>query len=93
MRVIDQDTGKPFHLDVTEQLHTDLDAHNQSACDHSQTEIRRRKSRGGAWHFYRQCVACGASVGSAIKKSSEFENSPDWKEGHEDQYVATRRAQ
>jgi hypothetical protein len=93
MRVIDQDTGRHCHLDVTEELQADLDAHYQSCCIHRQTEIRKRKNKGGILHFYRQCMTCGASVGPAIKRTPKLENSPAWKDDHEAQYNQSRRAE
>jgi uncharacterized protein with PIN domain len=91
MRVIDHDTGKHYHLEVTEELEADLNAHQQSHCVHPETEIRQRRNRGGALQLYRQCVTCGASVGSAIKRSVDLSDSPPWKDGYEEQYNSVRK--
>lgn len=93
MRVVDQDTGKPFHLDITPELRVDLDAYHSAFCPHAELEIRQRKDGGGATHFYKQCVACGKSVGSALKKSPELTGSPPWKDNHETNFEASRKAQ
>ncbi|HVI77923.1 MAG TPA: hypothetical protein VM715_07135 [Candidatus Acidoferrum sp.] len=93
MRVIDQDTGKSYFLDRTPELEAELDAFHQSLCKHPQVEIRQRKDGGGASHFYRQCVICGTSVGSALKKSPELINLPQWKDDHEAKYIADREAE
>lgn len=89
-RVIDQDTGKPYYLDFTDELLAEVEAHHRSNCDHAQTEIRRRKNRGGAFLLQRQCIACGASVGSAIKQTPDLRDCPAWTEGQEDRYIASR---
>jgi 5-methylcytosine-specific restriction endonuclease McrA len=93
MRVIDQETGKPYHLDRTPDLDADLDAFYASQCHHETVEIRQRKDGGGASHFYRQCTNCGTSVGSALKKSAELLNAPPWHPDHEDQYNVAREAE
>jgi hypothetical protein len=80
MKVMDQDTGKPFLLDVTKALSNDLEAWRNAACDHVTVEVRRRKDGGGAVHFFRQCVHCGTSVGTALKKAKELESAPGWDE-------------
>jgi hypothetical protein len=93
MRVTDQDTGKPYSLDRTPELKADLDAFYQSQCLHQRVEIRQRKHGGGATHVYRQCVTCGTSVGTALKKSPDLLNSPPWKDDHEAKYIADREAE
>ena len=93
MRVTDQDTGKPYNLDVTKELKADLDAYDQSDCKHPRTEIRERKNRGGALHLYEQCVTCGASGSLATKRPSDLKSPPAWNEGHEDQYKNARKAE
>lgn len=92
MRVIDQDTGEKFYLDVTDELLAELEAHNQTICTHPQTEIRQRKNRGGAFVLKEQCLACGAPVGSAIKRTPELAKSPPWKEGQEESHNANWKA-
>jgi hypothetical protein len=77
MRVIDQDTGKPFNLDTTPELHSDLDAFYASECQHPDVEIRKR-TISSAQHFYRQCKSCGSSIGSALKRSPDLEGVPLW---------------
>jgi hypothetical protein len=47
MRVVDQDTGKPCHLDMTPELKGDLEAYRVSFCQHAELEIRQRKDGGG----------------------------------------------
>lgn len=89
MRVIDQDTGKPFNLDTTLELHSDLDAFYASECQHPANEIRKRII-AGAQHFYRQCISCGTSIGSALKKSSDMEAAPTWDTIRDDQYSSSR---
>jgi hypothetical protein len=93
MRVTDQDTGKIYHLDLTDELRSDLDAYHASHCKHEKTEIRQRKNKGGAWHVYQQCLSCGASVGSAVKRTPDLKNPPVWKQGHEEQYIDAREAE
>ncbi|SRR6266849_6211614 len=93
MRVIDQDAGKPYHLEMTPELKADLDAYQKSHCEHLEVEVRQRRDGGGASHFYRQCIECGRSVGSALKKTPELTNSPLWKDDHEAKYEADRKSQ
>jgi hypothetical protein len=54
MRVIDQDTGKHYYLDVTEELEAEVTEHRNSLCEHPQKEIRQRKNRAGALQLYEQ---------------------------------------
>jgi uncharacterized protein with PIN domain len=93
MRVVDQDTGNPSHLDMTPELKADLEAYRSSYCEHVELEIRQRRDGGGATHFAKQCIACGKSVGSALKKSPELASSPPWKDDHEANYEADRKTQ
>jgi hypothetical protein len=93
MRVTDQDTGKPYHLEMTPELKADLSAYQKSQCEHFQVEVRQRRDGGGASHYFRQCLACGRSVGSALKKSPELVSSPLWNDDHEAKHEADRKAQ
>ena len=93
MRVIEQDTGKQWHLDMTPELKADLEAFRASFCEHPSLEIRQRRDGGGATHYYRQCVVCGNSVGSALKKSPELAVSPPWKENEYENYEIGRKAE
>lgn len=92
MRVIDQDTGKHFYLDVSDELQAELANHSRSYCVHPKTEIRQRANRGGAIQLYYQCTTCGSSVGSAIKKTADLMNSPSWIDGRLEQYNAAHQA-
>lgn len=93
MRVIDQDTGKYCHLDVTSELKAELARHDAAACKHPEREVRQRLRSNGALHLYEQCLSCGASVGLALKRSPEFANAPAWNEGHEEHYNAARETE
>jgi hypothetical protein len=93
MRIVDQNTGKQCHLDMTLELKADLEAFRESFCQHQSLEIRQRKDGGGATHYARQCVACGNSVGSALKKSPELATSPPWKDTHYEDYERGRKAE
>jgi hypothetical protein len=90
MRVTDQDTGKTFSLDLTDELKRDLAAHYDSSCKHPDKKIRQRKNKAGTFHFYQQCLTCGAPYGSAIKRTPEIEGSPAWDECLEKQYSDAR---
>jgi hypothetical protein len=78
MKVTDEDTGKPFFLDVTAALSDDLEIWRNAACGHPAVEVRKRRDGGGAVHFFRQCTSCGTSVGTALKKSTELDSAAAW---------------
>ena len=80
MKVTDQDTGKAFFLDTTDALSNDLEAWRSAACDHPAVEVRKRRDGGGAVHFFRQCISCGTSVGTALKKAKELDGAASWDE-------------
>jgi hypothetical protein len=93
LRVIDQDTGKPYFLDRTPELDSDLDGFAKSHCAHDNVEIRQRMHGGGALHFYRQCTRCGKSIGSALKKVVELESSLPWNVELVETFHAAREAE
>lgn len=93
MRVIDQDTGETYYLDITPDLSAELASYTEAECKHTEVEIRQRRKKGGSLHIYRQCLACGMSVGSALKKSAELTNLPPWNEGHEERHAVGRKAE
>ncbi|MCK1634605.1 hypothetical protein [Bradyrhizobium sp. 162] len=49
-------------------------------------EVRQRPDSGGALHFYRQCLRCAQSIGSALKKTPELADCPPWKEDHAEKF-------
>lgn len=38
------------------------------ACDHQETEVRRRRIRDGRTQYRQQCKRCGKSIGGAVSK-------------------------
>jgi hypothetical protein len=92
MKVVDRDTGKSFSLDHTDGLSNDLRTFYEARCIHAKISIRRRLYGGGAVHFCQQCLECGRSIGTALKKTKELENSPDWDVTAEQNYVDRREA-
>ena len=93
MRVIDEDTGKEFILDSTPEYQADMEAHWQSLCQHEKAEIRRRPARGGAVHFYRQCLTCGESVGSAVGRANVPSEALPWDDVLGPRYRAKKDAE
>ncbi|MDA9419136.1 hypothetical protein XH81_30325 [Bradyrhizobium sp. CCBAU 25360] len=72
MHVTDRDTGKQYYLDMTPELKADLAAYHGGHCEHSSSEVRQRRDGEGAMHFYCQCLTCGKSIGSALRKVPEL---------------------
>jgi 5-methylcytosine-specific restriction endonuclease McrA len=93
MRVIDEDTGKEFILDSTPEYKADMEVHWQSLCQHEKAEIRRRPARGGAVHFYRQCLTCGESVGSAVGRANVPSEVKPWDDVLGPRYRAKKDAE
>jgi hypothetical protein len=91
VRVIDQDTGKPYNLDITPELRRDIDAFLASECNHTNSEIRKRKISNGV-HFYCQCTECGNAIGAALKRSAEMDSSPPWDTTLQDKHREKRDA-
>jgi hypothetical protein len=92
MKVVDGDTGKSFSLDHTDELSNDLRTFYEAQCAHTKTSVRRRPYGGGAIHFCQQCLECGRSIGTALKKTKELENSPFWDVTAEQIYTDHREA-
>lgn len=69
MEVVDDDTGLPFDLFVTDEIAQALREHS-NCCKHEKLEIREVTLSNGAKHFLKQCMRCGELVGSAIAKAS-----------------------
>jgi hypothetical protein len=43
------------------------------ACDHGETELRRRKVKGGQYHYVRQCLECGDAQSQPFAKAKAIE--------------------
>ncbi|TAJ42431.1 MAG: HNH endonuclease [Reyranella sp.] len=80
MEVVDDDTGLPFDLYVTDEIAQALREH-YNRCQHEKTDIREVTLSNGAQHFYRQCLRCGELTRSAIAKISVAGKVPPKDEG------------
>ncbi|MDA9513493.1 hypothetical protein XI04_10630 [Bradyrhizobium sp. CCBAU 11430] len=90
MHVTDRDTGKQYYLDMTPELKADLAAYHGGHCEHSSSEVRQRRDGEGAMHFYCQCLTCGKSIGSALRKVPELASSPPWQDDLENTFHRAR---
>lgn len=50
------------------------------------------KKAGGSLHLYRQCIHCGVSIGTALKRSPEFDHAADWDAETEARFRAERKS-
>src|SRR5262245_60705109 len=89
-RVIDQDTGKSFILDHTPELDADL-APLSERCEHSKTELRQRRNRGGAIQYAEQCLTCGRAASMFKKHSADLANAPQWDDDLEQGYISSQK--
>lgn len=93
MRWKDPDTGKEYHLYLTDDLAADLSSWRDSACEHAHQELRIVRIKGGSTAIRRQCQNCGARVGNPVPKRDA---PPDTKEEDtklRDVYEARRRSE
>lgn len=77
MKVVDPDTGEEVAIRTTDALMRDLAEDDFDFCKHPRSEVRRQKVAGDAVQYRRQCLECGAMLGTAITKSSVPANVPD----------------
>jgi len=85
----DEDEQIELLGDLAEQYLKEIEQHRDSACQHPETELREKVISGGGSQCKRQCVVCGAPVGSALKKQTGL---PTWDEAALSRYQDDRAA-
>lgn len=91
MKVFDPDTGREEDLRTTDELMRELeDTYEQ--CNHPSSEIRRQRVAGDAIQYRRQCLTCGAMLGTAISKTAVPTNVPDVDEALKEGWTRQRQA-
>jgi hypothetical protein len=89
------DNGVTHHIYPTKAFVADLRKHHDHFdCRHDSAEpaLRRRTVAGGGVRIVRQCLRCGASVGSPVKKTPEHASLPPFDEATEEHFDAQQRS-
>ena len=88
MPLEDDDGFEPIGQ-VARRVVEDLDWRMRLACEHPETQIRRKSMSDGRPMFKLQCVNCGRGVGTAIGARNVPDTSVEWDQKAEDAYDAS----
>jgi hypothetical protein len=98
MPIRDPETGEEYQLRYDDEVHAALtEVQKEFACEHRETDVRRAINAGGAITYRKQCLRCGAFIGSAISHKeigmnvldANISKKNEWEQNFKSKYDST----